>query len=101
MTLRATFNRENLFYEVRKKPAKNEDMVNELVKVLNNEFSNQTGIIYCFSRKECEELTNNLKYKLLFFNKIVIFFIEIKEFLLHFITPMLNLNKENMFMKNG
>ncbi|KAH7709739.1 ATP-dependent DNA helicase Q1 [Aphelenchoides avenae] len=63
VTLRATFNRTNLYYEVRAKPATNDEMVRELTTLLNGELSGQSGIIYCFSRKDSEELTAALRSK--------------------------------------
>lgn len=61
VTLRASFNRTNLYYEVRPKPATNDEMVRELAALLNGELSGQSGIIYCFSRKDSEELTAALR----------------------------------------
>jgi len=61
IVLRAAFNRPNLYYEVREKPGSGEKMVSELVELLKSEeFARSSGIIYCFSRKECEELTGEL-----------------------------------------
>lgn len=61
IVLRAGFNRENLFYEVRLKPSSAEEVLNDLVKLINGKFNNQSGIIYCFSRKECEDLAAELQ----------------------------------------
>uniref|UniRef100_A0A915E390 ATP-dependent DNA helicase n=1 Tax=Ditylenchus dipsaci TaxID=166011 RepID=A0A915E390_9BILA len=61
ITLKAGFNRDNLFYEVKAKPASNQLMVEELVNTITTEFPKQSGIIYCFSRKECEDLTKDLR----------------------------------------
>ena len=61
IVFKAGFNRKNLFYEVRLKPSSNEAFLNELEKLINEKFHNQSGIIYCFSRKESEELANELR----------------------------------------
>uniref|UniRef100_A0A914YYJ4 ATP-dependent DNA helicase n=1 Tax=Panagrolaimus superbus TaxID=310955 RepID=A0A914YYJ4_9BILA len=63
IVLRAGFNRENLFYEVRLKPSSAKDTLNDLVKLINGKFKGQSGIIYCFSRKECEDLAAELRSK--------------------------------------
>ncbi|KAI1711382.1 DEAD/DEAH box helicase domain-containing protein [Ditylenchus destructor] len=60
-TLRASFNRPNLFYEVRPKPAGQKETLEELARVIRQEFAKESGIIYCFSRKECEEVAQDLR----------------------------------------
>lgn len=60
LTFRANFNRNNLFYEVRTKPNENETFLNELVQLIKS-FDGKSGIIYCFTKKETEELTENLR----------------------------------------
>ena len=55
----ASFNRENLFIEVTPK----RDPVAQTLKFLEN-FKDQSGIIYCFSRKQVDELAATLaRYK--------------------------------------
>ena len=55
----ASFNRENLFIEVMPK----QDPVAQTLKFLQN-FKDQSGIIYCFSRKQVDELAATLaRYK--------------------------------------
>lgn len=51
----ASFNRENLFIEVTPK----QDPVAQTIKFLKN-FKDQSGIIYCFSRKQVDELAATL-----------------------------------------
>ena len=51
----ASFNRENLFIEVRPK----RDPVSQTLRFLEN-FKDQSGIIYCFSRKQVDELAATL-----------------------------------------
>ncbi|KAK8767598.1 hypothetical protein V5799_005621 [Amblyomma americanum] len=53
-----SFNRPNLCYEVCPKTGKS--VVNDIVEVIKNKFKGQSGIIYCFSRKECDQLASDL-----------------------------------------
>lgn len=52
----SSFNRHNLFYEIR--PKKNVEA--ELVKFVKK-FSGQSGIVYCLSRKKVEEIAETLQ----------------------------------------
>ena len=54
---KTSFNRPNLYYEVRKK---SKDVIVEIVKFIKKNKS-KSGIIYCLSRKKVEELTKTLK----------------------------------------
>ena len=54
-----SFNRENLKYEVRGKRGKK--IVTELVNIIRSEFDDQSGIIYCLSRNECDQTAQELK----------------------------------------
>lgn len=56
---KSSFNRSNLYYEVRPKGKKNE-VVKELVSFIKSRKS-KSGIIYCLSRKKVEELAEILK----------------------------------------
>jgi ATP-dependent DNA helicase Q1 len=56
--LKTSFNRTNLHYEVRRK---SENIVSEIANILKTDFDGQSGIIYCLSRKDCEELTKELR----------------------------------------
>ncbi|MEI8203710.1 MAG: DNA helicase RecQ [Bacteroidota bacterium] len=53
---KASFNRPNLYYEVR---AKNSDVVKDIIKYIKNH-SGKSGIIYCLSRKKVEEVAESL-----------------------------------------
>jgi ATP-dependent DNA helicase RecQ len=53
----ASFNRDNLFYEVIPKGRPTDQAIDYI-----NKFKNQSGIIYCFSRKQVDTLTNDLNY---------------------------------------
>ncbi len=56
---KSSFNRSNLYYEVRPKGKKNE-VVKELVSFIKSR-KGKSGIIYCLSRKKVEELSEILK----------------------------------------
>jgi len=53
----ASFNRDNLFYEVIPKARATDQTIDYIEK-----FKNQSGIIYCFSRKQVDQLTKDLNY---------------------------------------
>lgn len=58
----SSFNRPNLNYEIRlKKNLKNVDQ--DLSDLLKTRFKDRSGIIYCVSRKNCENLAHTLKKK--------------------------------------
>ncbi len=54
---KSSFNRENLYYEVR---AKNQHIEREIIKYIKQQ-EGKAGIIYCLSRKKVEELTEILQ----------------------------------------
>ncbi|XP_032143596.1 ATP-dependent DNA helicase Q1 isoform X2 [Sapajus apella] len=57
----ASFNRPNLYYEVRQKPPNTEDFIEDIVKLINGRYKGQSGIIYCFSQKDSEQVTVSLQ----------------------------------------
>jgi bloom syndrome protein len=59
-TYRCSFNRPNLRYEVRKKDKKTEDTIADYVAARPND----SGVIYCLSRKNCETLAEKVQSKL-------------------------------------
>lgn len=59
---KASFNRPNLFYEIRQKPTNNEEFINELVSVIKKNFSQQSGIVYCLSQKESKKFLFSLNF---------------------------------------
>lgn len=61
LVLRASFNRPNLYYEVRRKPAEKELCLSMLANLLKHRFSGKSGIIYTTTIKDAEELTTDLK----------------------------------------
>ncbi|KXS21836.1 ATP-dependent DNA helicase [Gonapodya prolifera JEL478] len=60
VTLVSSFNRPNLLYEIRPKPKSAED---EIAAIVDARFKGCCGIIYCTSKKACEQLTDRLKEK--------------------------------------
>ncbi|CAH0746972.1 unnamed protein product [Bemisia tabaci] len=61
MVIKASFNRPNLYYEVRIKPTAQKECIDELEYLLKNTFKNQSGIIYTTSIKDCEDLRKELR----------------------------------------
>ncbi|XP_034942230.1 ATP-dependent DNA helicase Q1-like [Chelonus insularis] len=61
LILRATFNRPNLYYEVRRKPNDKENCLEMLVTLLKSRFSDKSGIIYTTTIKDAETLTTSLR----------------------------------------
>lgn len=59
-TYAMSFNRPNLYYEVRPKPRAAE-LLDEIVEIITNKHPGQSGIIYALSRKKCEELAKQLR----------------------------------------
>ena len=57
---RSSFNRPNLAYEVRKKDGKSIDVMADYIAARRNE----SGVIYCLSRKDCETVSDKLQAKL-------------------------------------
>lgn len=53
-----SFNRPNLKYEVKLKKPKS--LMNEVVELIKQKFSRQSGIVYCLSRRECDEVAKHL-----------------------------------------
>ncbi|XP_072000856.1 ATP-dependent DNA helicase Q1-like isoform X2 [Engystomops pustulosus] len=61
LTFTASFNRPNLFYEVRPKPSSSSDFIEDVVKLINGRYKGQSGIVYCFSQKDSEQVTMSLQ----------------------------------------
>ena len=55
-----SFNRPNLHYEVRSK-GKAKDVLNSIADTINTFYKRQTGIIYCLSKKNCEDIAAKLR----------------------------------------
>ncbi|KAI5361173.1 Putative helicase, RQC domain, P-loop containing nucleoside triphosphate hydrolase [Septoria linicola] len=54
-----SFNRENLYYEVRPKP-KGKQVITAIAELITGSHAKETGIIYCLSRKDCEDVAAQL-----------------------------------------
>ena len=54
---KASFNRPNLFYEVK---AKTDQVINDIIRFIKNN-QKKSGIIYCLSRKKVEQLAQTLQ----------------------------------------
>ncbi|XP_064012063.1 ATP-dependent DNA helicase Q1 isoform X2 [Pogoniulus pusillus] len=61
ITFTASFNRPNLYYEVRYKPSNNEDFIEDIVKLINGRYKGLSGIVYCFSQRDSEQVTVSLQ----------------------------------------
>ncbi|CAI5786444.1 ATP-dependent DNA helicase Q1 [Podarcis lilfordi] len=61
ITFTASFNRPNLYYEVRQKPSAAQNFIEDIVKLINGRYKGLSGIIYCFSQKDAEQVTMNLQ----------------------------------------
>lgn len=61
LVFRATFNRPNLYYEVRQKPSNQKECFDCLVEMLKTRYTGQSGIIYTTSIKDCEELMEEMR----------------------------------------
>ncbi|KAL1284521.1 putative ATP-dependent DNA helicase [Trichinella pseudospiralis] len=61
LEFRASFNRPNLFYQVQQKPDRPEELLQSVCKLLKSKFHGQSGIIYCFSKKDSETFAQNLR----------------------------------------
>jgi ATP-dependent DNA helicase Q1 len=58
---RAPFNRKNLFYEVVHKSDVGKDAFNSLVQCIQHRFDQQSGIVYCLSQKDAEDVCCELQ----------------------------------------
>nr|CAD7460402.1 unnamed protein product [Timema tahoe] len=61
LVLKATFNRPNLYYEVRPKPSVQKECLDELADLLKVRYAGKSGIIYSTSIKDCEDLMQDLR----------------------------------------
>ena len=60
LTFKSGFNRKNLFLEVREKKEEKRAL-SELVEFIKQNYPSQSGIVYCFSKKESENVASFLK----------------------------------------
>ncbi|KAH9687596.1 ATP-dependent DNA helicase q1 [Citrus sinensis] len=60
----STINRPNLFYMVREKSSVGKVVIDEIAKYIQESYPNsESGIVYCFSRKECEQVAQELRQR--------------------------------------
>ncbi|KAM9824563.1 ATP-dependent DNA helicase Q1 [Neosynchiropus ocellatus] len=59
LTLTASFNRHNLYYEVRVKDSDN-DVLNDITSLIKSRYKDQSGIVYVFSQKDAETVSAEL-----------------------------------------
>ncbi|GKV10548.1 hypothetical protein SLEP1_g21893 [Rubroshorea leprosula] len=58
----STVNRPNLFYMVREKSSVGKVVIDEIAEFIQESYpNNESGIVYCFSRKECEQVASELR----------------------------------------
>ncbi|KAK1567722.1 hypothetical protein Q3G72_015762 [Acer saccharum] len=58
----STINRPNLFYTVREKSSVGKVVIDEVAEFIQESYpNNESGIVYCFSRKECEQVAHELR----------------------------------------
>lgn len=58
--LTQSFNRPNLNYTVKRK-GRAQEVLEDIVKTINGSYRNQSGIIYCLSRQNCEKIAKKLR----------------------------------------
>uniref|UniRef100_A0A3Q3Q7G8 ATP-dependent DNA helicase n=1 Tax=Monopterus albus TaxID=43700 RepID=A0A3Q3Q7G8_MONAL len=63
ITLTASFNRINLYYEVRTKHSDNESSINDIASLIKSRYQDQSGIVYVFSQKDAELVSSELQKK--------------------------------------
>ncbi|CAF96762.1 unnamed protein product, partial [Tetraodon nigroviridis] len=61
ITITASFNRTNLYYEVRVKNSDNDASVNDIASLIKTRYREQSGIVYVFSQKDAESVSSELQ----------------------------------------
>ncbi|XP_029016245.1 ATP-dependent DNA helicase Q1 [Betta splendens] len=61
VTLTASFNRTNLYYEVRIKDSNNNASISDIASLIDSRYKNQSGIVYVFSQKDAEFVASELQ----------------------------------------
>lgn len=57
---RSTANRNNLNYSIRPKPEGAQNVIDDMIDFIKTHHPTNAGIIYCFSRKEAEDVADRL-----------------------------------------
>ena len=58
LEFKMSFNRPNLYYEVRPKGSRFEQ---DMASMIKENWQGQCGIVYCLSKKKCEQVADGLK----------------------------------------
>lgn len=61
ITLTASFNRTNLYYEVRIKDSNHEASISDIAALIKSKYKDQSGIVYVFSQKDAESVSSELQ----------------------------------------
>ncbi|XP_034382379.1 ATP-dependent DNA helicase Q1 isoform X3 [Cyclopterus lumpus] len=61
ITLSASFNRTNLYYEVRIKDSNYDASISDVASLIKNRYKDQSGIVYVFSQKDAESVSSVLQ----------------------------------------
>ncbi|KAM4615002.1 ATP-dependent DNA helicase Q1 isoform 2-T2 [Polymixia lowei] len=61
ITLTASFNRTNLYYEVRIKDSNNDVSLSDISSLIKSRYQDQSGIVYVFSQKDAEGVSSELQ----------------------------------------
>uniref|UniRef100_A0A3Q2YZQ3 ATP-dependent DNA helicase n=1 Tax=Hippocampus comes TaxID=109280 RepID=A0A3Q2YZQ3_HIPCM len=62
ISLTASFNRSNLYYEVRTK-ASDDALINDIASLIKCRYKDQSGIVYVFSQKDAESVSSELQQR--------------------------------------
>ena len=57
LIFKASYNRPNLFYEVQNKVSSQKEQVDTMIQLIKSRFKDQSGIVYCFSQKDAEQVS--------------------------------------------
>ncbi|XP_071358061.1 ATP-dependent DNA helicase Q1 isoform X3 [Trachinotus anak] len=63
ITLTSSFNRTNLYYEVRIKDSDNDASIRDIASLINSRYKDQSGIVYVFSQKDAESVSSELQQR--------------------------------------
>uniref|UniRef100_A0A674ECJ7 ATP-dependent DNA helicase n=1 Tax=Salmo trutta TaxID=8032 RepID=A0A674ECJ7_SALTR len=63
ITLTASFNRTNLYYEVLLKDSNSDDSISDISALIKERYKDQSGIVYVFSQKDAETVSADLQKK--------------------------------------
>uniref|UniRef100_A0A3Q1FU49 ATP-dependent DNA helicase n=1 Tax=Acanthochromis polyacanthus TaxID=80966 RepID=A0A3Q1FU49_9TELE len=61
ITVTASFNRTNLYYEVRIKDSDNDASISDIASLIKSRYKDQSGIVYVFSQKDAESVAAELQ----------------------------------------